>query len=61
VRGVQPGSLRTSTAPLAFSFVLDATQDPRSAVAAFARELHNPDARLVAVRVLRGRALLDLD
>ena len=61
VRGVQPASLRTSTSPLAYSFVLEAGADPRAAIASFRERVGDGNARLVAVRIMRDGALHEPD
>ena len=53
VRGVQAATLRTSQAPPAFSFVLDATQTPQAAVEGFRQALGDTTARLTVVRIMR--------
>ena len=53
VSGIQPGTLRTSLAPPAFSFVLDATQTPQAAVARLRRSVGDATARLTVVRIMR--------
>jgi hypothetical protein len=57
VRGVQAGTLRTSLAPPAFSFVLDATQTPQAAVAGFRKSVGDSTARLTLVRIMREGVL----
>ena len=61
VRGVQVGSLRTSTSPPAFSFVLDSGQDPRAAVSTFRKGVTGQETQLVAIRVVRHGVLRELD
>jgi hypothetical protein len=61
VRGVQRGSLRTSTAPPAFSFVLDGGQDPRAAVSTFRKGVSGQETQLVAIRLVRDGVLRDPD
>jgi hypothetical protein len=61
VRGVQRGSLRTSTAPPAFSFVLDEGQDARTAISAFRKGVSGPETQLVAIRLVRDGVLRDPD
>jgi hypothetical protein len=61
VRGVQPGSLRTSTSPPAFSFVLDSGQDPRAAVSIFRKSVTGQETQLVAIRLVRDGVLRELD
>lgn len=53
VPGVQPGTLRTSLAPPAFSFVLDTTQTPQAAVARFRKSVGDSTMRLTVVRIMR--------
>jgi hypothetical protein len=53
VRGVQAGTVRTSLAPPAFSFVLDTTQTPQAAVAGFRKAVGDSTARLTIVRIMR--------
>jgi hypothetical protein len=57
VRGVQAGTLRTSPAPPAFSFVLDTTQTPQAAVAGFRRAVGDSSARLTVLRIMRDGVL----
>jgi hypothetical protein len=59
IRGVQAGSLRTSGAPPAFSFTLDARADPQAAVATFRGALAEPKAQLALVRIMRDGALIE--
>jgi hypothetical protein len=53
IRGVQAGTVRTSLAPPAFSFVLDTTQTPQAAVAGFRKAVGDSTARLTIVRIMR--------
>ena len=57
VRGVQAGSLRTSLAPPAFSFVLDATQTPQAAAAGFRNSVGDSTTQLTVVRIMRDGVL----
>jgi hypothetical protein len=57
VRGVQAGTLRTSQAPPAFSFVLDTTQTPHAAVAEFRKAVGDSSARLTVLRIIRDGVL----
>jgi nitrite reductase (NO-forming) len=57
VRGVQAGTLRTSLAPPAFSFVLDSTQTPQAAVAGFRKSVADSTARLTLVQIMRDGVL----
>jgi hypothetical protein len=57
VRGVQAGTLRTSLAPPAFSFVLDTTQTPTAAVAGFRNAVGDSTARLTVVKIMRDGVL----
>jgi hypothetical protein len=59
VRGVKTSSLRTSIAPQAFSFALDAAQDPEAAVAGFRKAIGDSSARLTLVRIVRDGALIE--
>jgi chloramphenicol 3-O-phosphotransferase len=59
IRGVQPGTLRTSQSPPAFSFALDAAQKPEAAVARFREAVGDIPARLTLVRVMRNGELID--
>ena len=61
VRGVQSSSLRTSTSPPAFSFVLDSGQDPRAAIASFRKNVSGQETQLVALRLVRDGVLRELD
>ena len=53
VRGVQAGTVRTSLAPPAFSFVLDTRRTPQAAVAGFRKAVGDSTARLTVVRIMR--------
>jgi hypothetical protein len=59
VRGVQAGTLRTSVAPPAFSFALDAAQRPEAALAGFREALGDKSARFTLVRVMRNGELIE--
>ena len=59
VPGVVRGSLRTSLAPAAFSFALDAEQEAEAALAGFRKAVGEPSARLTLVRVMRDGALVE--
>jgi hypothetical protein len=59
VRGVVPGTLRTSVSPSAFSFALDATQKPKAAMSDFKKAVGDRDARLTLVRIMRDGALVE--
>jgi chloramphenicol 3-O-phosphotransferase len=53
VKGVQTGSVRTSSAPAAFSFVLDPhSQSPDQAVRELQRRLAPTGVKLALIRVL---------
>jgi chloramphenicol 3-O-phosphotransferase len=57
VPGLAPRSLRTSSAPLAFSFALDGSQDTGAAVAPFRSAMADTRARLTVMRVMRDGKL----
>jgi hypothetical protein len=57
VPGVRAETLRTSLAPLAFSFALDTTQTPNAAVAEFRKAVGDSTARLTVVRIMRDGVL----
>jgi hypothetical protein len=57
VPGVQAETLRTSLAPLAFSFALATTQTPNAAVARFRKAVDDSSARLTVVRIMRDGVL----
>jgi hypothetical protein len=59
VRGIVAGTLRTSVAPPAFSFALDAAQTPETALAAFRKAVGDPGVRLTVVRIMRNGALIE--
>jgi hypothetical protein len=59
VRGVQAGTLRTSIAPLAFSFALDAAQRPEVALDGFREAVGDKSARLTVVRVMLNGELIE--
>jgi hypothetical protein len=61
VPGVQRASLRSSTSPPAYSFVLDAGVDPRAAIASFRARVDDPKVSLVAVRIMRDGTLHEPD
>ena len=54
VRGVQLATVRTSEAPAAFSFALDAAQEPKTAVSGFQKALGDSKVELSLVRVMRN-------
>ena len=59
VRGVVAGTVRVSAAPAAFSFVLDAHEEPARAVAGFRRALADPRADLTLIRIVRDGKLVE--
>jgi hypothetical protein len=59
VRGVKVGTLRTSVAPQAFSFALDAAVEPESAVSGFRKAIGDSSAQLTLVRIMRNGALVE--
>jgi hypothetical protein len=59
VKGVVAGTVRVSAAPTAFSFVLDAREEPARAVDGFRRALADPLAQLTLVRVARDGRLVE--
>ena len=59
VRGVVAGTLRTSVAPPAFSFGLEAAENPEHAVAGFRKTLADSGARLTMVRIMRDGVLIE--
>jgi hypothetical protein len=59
VAGVVPGTLRTSTEPPAFSFVLEDKAEPANAVAAFSKAIGDSRAHLSLVRVVRDGRMLE--
>ena len=59
VRGVVPGTLRTSVSPPAFSFALDGTQLPEVAVSDFRKAVGKQDTRFTLVRIMRDGALVE--
>ena len=59
VPGLKPGTLRTSGAPLAFSFALDESQKPDAAVAGFQAAVADTRARLTVMRVIRNGKLME--
>ena len=52
VRGIGRGTLRTSTAPPAFSFALKPTRSAESAVSELQRRLHDERVKLNVLRVM---------
>ena len=59
VPGVVPGTLRTSASPAAFSFVLERTENPAHAVAAFRTAVNDARADLTLLRIVRDGRILD--
>jgi hypothetical protein len=59
VKGVVAGTVRVSAAPAAFSFVLDAREQPARAVDGFRRALADPRAELTLVRIARDGRLVE--
>jgi hypothetical protein len=59
IQGVQRGTLRASTSPPAFSFVLERTRKPEVAVAEFRHAIGDAAARLALVRIMRNGELSD--
>ena len=57
VKGVVAGTVRVSAAPAAFSFVLDAREQPARAVARFRQALDDPRVQLMLVRIARDGRL----
>ena len=59
VSGVVPGSLRTSSEPPAFSFVLDGNEQPARAVADFRKAIGDSRAQLSLLRIVRDGKLIE--
>jgi hypothetical protein len=59
IHGIVAGTLRTSVAPPAFSFGIEAAENPARAVAGFRRALADSGVRLTMVRIMRGGALIE--
>lgn len=59
VKGVVAGTVRVSATPAAFSFVLDAREEPARAVAGFRRALDDSRAELTVVRIARDGRLVE--
>ena len=59
VRGVETKSVRVSDSPAAFSFVLDAREEPARAVTGFRHALADPRAQLTLVRIARDGRLME--
>jgi hypothetical protein len=59
VPGVVPGTLRTSSSPPAFSFVLERSEDPAHALAAFRTAVNDARAQLTLLRIVRDGRILD--
>jgi hypothetical protein len=59
VHGVQAGTLRLSISPPAFSFALDAAQEPEAAVAGFRKAVGDSGAHLTLVRIMRNGTLIE--
>jgi hypothetical protein len=59
IRGVKKGTLRTSAYPPAFSFALDAAQNPEAALVRFREAVGDTPARLTLVRIMRNGELID--
>jgi len=60
VPGVVPGTLRTSASPAAFSFVLERTENPAHALAAFRTAVNDARAQLTLLRIVRDGRMLDV-
>jgi hypothetical protein len=59
VPGVVAGTLRTSASPSAFSFVLERTEDPARALAAFRTAVNDARAQFTLLRIVRDGRMLD--
>ena len=59
VKGVVAGTVRVSAAPAAFSFVLDAREEPTRAVTGFRHPLADPRAQLTLLRIARDGRLME--
>lgn len=59
VKGVVAGTVRVSAAPAAFSFVLDAREEPTRAVTGFRHALADPRAQLTLLRIARDGRLME--
>jgi hypothetical protein len=59
VAGVVAGTVRTSRAPPAFSFALDAKETPARAIAGFRKVVGDPRAQLTLVRIVRDGRMID--
>ena len=59
VRGVVSGTLRTSASPPAFSFALDAKEEPAHALAGFQKAVHDSRAQLTLVRIVRDGRMIE--
>jgi hypothetical protein len=59
VTGVEPGSVRTSIEPAAFSFALDASREPSAAVAQLRADVHDPRAQFSVIRIVRDGVLTE--
>lgn len=59
VRGIERGTLRIAANPPAFSFAMDAAQDPRSVVVSLQRALRDVDAHLTLLRIMRDGRFIE--
>lgn len=59
VPGVVPGTLRTSSSPPAFSFVLERAEDPAHAMATFRTAVNDERAQFRLLRIVRDGRILD--
>ena len=59
VTGVQPGSVRTSSEPAAFSFALDGSREPNAAVAQLRADVRDSRARFSVIRIVRDGVMTE--
>lgn len=59
VTGIEQGSVRTSIEPAAFSFALDRSREPATAVAQLRAGVRDPRAQFSVIRVVRDGAMTE--
>ena len=59
VAGIQPGSVRTSIEPAAFSFALDASREPNAAVAQLRSDVRDSRAQFSVLRIVRDGVMTE--
>ena len=59
VTGIQPGSVRTSREPAAFSFALDRSREPAAAVVQLRADVRDPRAQFSVIRIVRDGVMTE--